>query len=278
MVARPLLRSFLITILLTGLFPAGITAQEKIATLKGGGDGFAIDHLGYVYLVQGDELRQYNATGKIRYRYSDKNLGRITSLDVSSSLKPVLFYRDLSRMVVLDNTLSVQGSPVSLQEHDLDQAILMCPSVNDHYWFFDQRTMGLIRTNRSFREKQATGNLVQALGTSLDPVSMQEHNSKLYLNDPEKGLFLFDIYGTFLQQIPIQGILDFQVVNNKLLYTSEKGFFAYNMRSFAEQRITLPVKEHAAVRLVEGKIYIRRKDEVLVYRYQNFPPPDQGSR
>lgn len=131
-------------------------------------DFFTTDHLGFAYLINADEIIKYDGKGNEIYRYSDKSLGIIGSMDANNALKLVVFYRDLSMVAVLDNTLSIHGTAISLSDKEFDQVTLVCRSQRENLWLYDQENMEIIQTDINLNVIARSGNLAQILSISID--------------------------------------------------------------------------------------------------------------
>ena len=81
---------------------------SKEITLDYSIDGINIDRYGHIYEMSYDNLFKKNKHNEILYSYSNKNLGKISQVDVSNPLRPLLLYKDMGVICVLDNTLSKQ--------------------------------------------------------------------------------------------------------------------------------------------------------------------------
>src|ERR1700739_3471195 len=85
-------------------------AQNKfnlVATIDVQADFFTTDNQSNIYIVKGNELTKYNTSGKLLYKYSNKNLGNIDFVDASNMLRLLVFYKNFLQVVFLDNTLSM---------------------------------------------------------------------------------------------------------------------------------------------------------------------------
>ncbi len=173
-------------------------------SIEGRFDAFTTDEMGNVYALQGDELRLFDARGRSWLRNSVKTFGRIGVIDAFYSLKPMVFARSKGSWPCLDNTLSLQGSVINLPRDGFVQVVLACMSVQNSFWFFDQRELALVRVDGQLRELAHTGRLDQVLGFSVEPAGMMEYDSKLYLNDPVHGILVFDLFGTYVKTIPMK--------------------------------------------------------------------------
>ena len=143
---------------------AAAQAPQDAVVIEGAFDRFTTDELGNVYTLQGDELKLFDAKGKRLIRNSLKTFGSITHLDAFSSLKPMIFSRPQGMLAVLDNTLAVQGDPVDLNRSGFPQVTLACMSVQNCFWFFDERLLQLTRVDNQLRTLSSTGRLDQLLG------------------------------------------------------------------------------------------------------------------
>jgi len=69
------------------------------------GNTIEVDNLGDVYVLANQDIIKYKNGGQLYRLYSNKSLGNISRIDVSNPLKTLVFYRDLSRLVFIDNTI-----------------------------------------------------------------------------------------------------------------------------------------------------------------------------
>ncbi len=172
-----------------------------IKTIDTPSDFFTSDNQSNVYVVKGNELTKYDKTGKVLYKYSNKNYGNISFVDASNMLRILVFYKDFLQVVLLDNTLSITGDPVNLEKVGFQQTQLVCSSNNNGLWIYDQQNFELIRFDQNLAKVQQTGNLTSTLNIELQPVALLEYDNKVYLNNPSTGILIFDIYGTYYKTI-----------------------------------------------------------------------------
>ena len=60
------------------------------------------DASGYIYLIKKDEIIKINSKGKELFRYSNKSIGEISGFDISNALRPLVFYAQQSKIIILD--------------------------------------------------------------------------------------------------------------------------------------------------------------------------------
>lgn len=248
------------------LFLLHAEAQER-RVIEGRFDVFTTDEMGNVYALRGDVLELYNSKGASWLRNSVKTFGRITHIDAFYSLKPMVFSPEQGQLAVLDNTLSLQGSVLNLPRDGFPQVVLACMSVQNSFWFFDQRELSLIRVDPQLRKLANTGRVDQLLGISFAPTSMQEFDNRLYVNDPSEGILVFDLFGTYAKTIPLKDVESFEVRNGVLYYFSKGHLFVYDMLSFAitEHPLAADVQGQVLeVRVDRGRLFQRTADRIVI--------------
>ena len=192
------------------------SAWVRVQSIAVHNDFFTTDYLGNIYVVNHDQIIKYSPKGEILKRYSNKRLGRIFSIDASNPLRVLVYYKEFSVVVLLDSQLSENGDSISLDQHDLEQCDLVCSSFNNGMWLFNRQNMELIRLNEGLEKVVTTGNLNRLLNFDLHPTRITEQNGFVYLNDPNTGIIIFDIYGTFFKTIPLKNINDLQILDKHL--------------------------------------------------------------
>ena len=239
-------------------------SQEKyklLAKIAAEADFFTTDNQCNVYAVRDNELVKFDKTGKQLYKYSNKNLGKITQVDASNMLRVLVYYKDFSQVVFLDNTLTQNGDPVNMMALDLSQVPVVCSSYDNGMWVYDQSRFALVRYDKTLTDIRETGNLNQLLNDSLQPVQMMEYNNRLYVNNPASGIMIFDIYGVYYKTIPVKGASSFQPIGEWVYYAAGKKIKAYEIRTTEEKEFEVPA-DFSSFRL-ETDILVLQGEKVL---------------
>jgi len=263
---------YLIFLLIAGCLCNKISAQKygwtPLWSIPIDGHSFTTDNLGNVYVISGDMIKKYKEDGSFYRVYSNKRLGNISSADVMNPLKIVLFYKDFSRIVFLDNTVTENGNALLLEDRDLELASLACASFDNGIWVYDPVRFLLVRFNQQLQETVRITNLNQILGYAPEPDFMNEYESILYINDPSRGILRFDIFGTYLSTIPIKNLTNFQVSDKQLFYSKENGsLIAYGLKTLQRDTLELPLKKHGELRWWRDKMFLISGDSLKAYQY-----------
>jgi len=250
------------------VLPAFTLQDSKFKLIKSistNSTSIATDNLGNSYLLNGNVLEKYDAEGNLLKNYSNKNLGNITSIDASNSLKILLFYKSFQQMLFLDNMFAPSGNSISLDALGYNQTSLACTSHNNGFWIFSQQNSELLRFDHNLQKTQQTGNVSQLSGREINPNFLTEQNNKVFLNDFSKGIFVFDIYGTYNKTIPLTGLHQFQISNDLIVYFQSEKLKSYNMKTLEEGEIALPDINISDARTEKEKLYLLKQKSLDIY-------------
>jgi hypothetical protein len=224
------------------------------------------DELQNLYVNTDNVIRKYLPDGLLQYEIAPKGYGQLTYMDVTDPLRPLLYYRDQGLMVVLDNTLSEQGRPIDLFRIDIGQPWFVSQSADNHYWIYDLDNFELLRLDRNMQVISRSGNLYQVCGQKVIPSWMLEKNSKLYVAYPEKGVYVFDLFGTLVEIFPLEGVQRFQVIGRELVIFNNNQIKRF-LHPLVESTDTFKINEDVKLMLVGKDLqFLLKESRVDVYR------------
>ncbi len=238
----------------------------KQRCIKYKSDWIKVDNVGNVYLVKGDEIIKFNAKGDLVKTYSNKKYGKISSLDVSNALRILVFYKDFSQIVILDSQLSENGENISLEDLGLEQCDLSCSSFNNGIWLYNRQNSELVRLTSDLKRTVSTGNLNAILETELHPNFIVENNGFVYLSNPQTGIFVFDIYGTFSKNIALKNLKEFTVDNNCIYFYQDKKIQSFDHKLLNTMSLELADSSANQVIAQNKFIYMHYADSVCVFK------------
>lgn len=205
--------------------PLHIPFTEKNAHIE-------IDAFGNIYVINTNEIIKYNSSGVLQKKFSTKRYGKIDFVDAMNPLKILVYYKDFQQILFLDNQMSASSDMISLESIGHEQTSLVCSSSNNSFWIYDKQNNELSRFDAELKSLVKTGNLKRILDIDIKPNYMQEHNNYLYLNCPNEGILVFDIYGTFYKTIPLKNLKEFNVVNGDVFYYDNHSLKQYQAQTF----------------------------------------------
>jgi hypothetical protein len=141
-------------------------------------------------------------------------------------------------------------------------------SVRNSFWFFDERELALIRVDEQLRPLANSGRLDQLLGFAPHPTYMVELDSWLYVCDPERGVLVFDLFGTFSRTLPIVGSTRIEVREGGIFHVKDGVLMRYDLRDMETVPIAWPasVKDHRVIdaRVEQGRLFMLTPEGVVV--------------
>ncbi len=257
-----LIRTLIVFLLTTASFYGGaqFVTERSIPTKA---IGIEVSELGQVYLQFPQRIELLDQNWAVKYSFSERRISANTALDVTKSLKPLVYFEEFNLGVLLDNTLSQQSSELIFDWNRFGQVSALCHSIGNHYWIFDVAAMQLIRADYSLQEVQRSADLSLLLGVSLDPVYMVEEEDYLYVLDKKLGLYVFDLFGTFSHRLDFIGFDSLQIVEQRIYLFSSEQVVSYNKLTKAQTSIKLPYENVLDVRIVGSSFLVLRKGELL---------------
>jgi hypothetical protein len=179
---------------------------------------FTTDNLNNIYVVKDNySVVKYDSAGTKLFSYEVKANGQPTSMDVSNPMKLMVYYKDYSTVVLLDNTLS-EISKINLSAIGIVQPSAACLSSDGNIWVYDETENRLKKIDAQLKVV-AESELLNGLSEkNIQPQMMVEENNLLYVSDSTQGIFVFDGYGAFSNKITLKGVGQFQVVNGNIFF------------------------------------------------------------
>lgn len=249
------------------LILVGFYGYSQTSSFPFKGNMITTDQFGHYYEVSDTKINKYSNDGKLICSFSNNILGVIASVDVTNPYKILVYFRDFTKILILDNTLSPTTEVIDLTSINLDETTLVCRSYNDGTWYYDPVRFELVRKSQELVTTNSSGNLANLLQKNIQPDFLIEYNNKVYLNDPESGILVFDIYGTYIKTIPLYGLSEFQVKDKYLIYANKNGEIeTYDFLSLETKKYK-PLKYNSirSVRVENKLIYIvDKKNELFI--------------
>jgi hypothetical protein len=229
-----------------------------------------VDKMQQLYLPVGEhDLQKYDVKGVLLSRFNENSLGPITYVDVSNPFRVLVYYDDYTTVIFLDRTLS------EIQRHDLSaldlpQVEALGTASDNNLWLFDNNTYTLKKLDQKNEVLAESLDLNLLLNEPLNPVRLLEANNRVYLNSPNLGLLVFDLFGNYIKTIPLLNLDYFQYYEGQIFYTQDKQLQAYHLLSFQYKNIELPVLEDNLEQLclAQDRLYAKYPSKIEIIRVQ----------
>lgn len=234
---------------------------NKVATYKIDADFFVNDKLGNVYIAQNNKLIKTDNNGNKLFEFHDYQYGTLSSVDVSNPFKPTLYFNDFKQIVTLNNKLGLVAT-LDLSSIGYFDAMLMTTSSDQDFWIFDAAELKLKKLDENGDLLLESNPIIE---DNLQPTYMLEYDNKVYLNTGN-NIQVFDRFGAYLKTLPINGIQQFQVEGDKLLYCKGQQLWSYNLATLETSNYFLPeVLSIKDLRIHNKRLYILLEEELVYY-------------
>jgi len=240
-------------LLLGNLVSAQYYQFELITTAAYKGQILANDDLGNLLIGAHSKLTKLDMEGGFISQYFPMFQGKITCIDAKDPRRILVFFKDYSYVVFLNQDLVNAGTlsfynmnrrpqPISLDIINLSFASLSClDEYNEAYWIYDDNTSDLVLVDQNNQIDFKGDALDQFLDFDPEPNFMIMEANRLFINNPSSGVYIFDENARFVMKLPLFGLKKIQVFEDMLFYTSNSFLIAYNLISGEETYHPLPI-------------------------------------
>ena len=226
--------------------------------------------MGNAYVIKAkNNLVKVLPDGNESYNFNILKYGSLGHIDTRNPLNLLVFFPDYATLALLDNTLSLQ-TELSLYSAGINQISATCLSYDNNIWVYDQVTLRLLKIDQAMKIIARSEDFSSIFFQEINPNFMLERDNQIFLNDPEVGILVFDIYGTYKKTIPIKKLEKFQYVKQQILYFKENKFLSYNLNSLETREIPLPEypEDLKMVRMEQDRLYLLRKNQLDLYSFK----------
>lgn len=233
-------------------------------------ENFTTDHLGNVYLIKNDEVEKvapYNIKNSINLSFSDPSLGEVKHIDAFNPMRIMLLYTPFNRIVFLDNKLNSLSTGFNPEELGLYDVQLSSISDQNRIWLYDQNLDQIVLWNpRIDGIEYSSQNITQIAGVENKPNFLVSDMNGVYINLPEVGILVFDVFGNFKKIIEVKGLTYFQIKDHRLYYYQKGELFMVGLKNPLLRKVRLPFKGIKKLRIENQLLYLQLAEGILIVR------------
>ncbi|GEM_PF-4687333 len=248
-----------VLIILISLCTLTIFSQSKLP-----GEFIGGDDAGDLYFITDYGIAKYDTTFNSLATYSSETFQLPTSVDISNSLQPILFYQLVNKILWLDNNLITIAS-VEVDDLLIAEPVAVCSSFDKGVWFMQG-------DYRAIKKIDVLGNtIIDVLmpddwyNTENTPdIRMNEKDGVLYISGGEHGIVMFDLFGNYLGSVNGECLLFVDVCGENILYANRSKLFLYNREN--GKHLLIVEKENIEGFFVIGnRIFSLHNDRKIVF-------------
>lgn len=220
---------------------------------------FNVDNLDNIYLVNSNnQLKKINNNGDSVGVFNDvRKYGKLYSIDVTNPLKLLLYYRNFSTIVVLDRFLNIRNV-INLRRQNIFNVKAIATSYDNNIWLFDEGDAKLKKIDDNGEVLTETVDCRLLFDTVPSPEQIIDQDGFVNLYDPEKGFYIFDIYGSLKSKMAFLHWKNVEVINKNLYGFSDSLLYQYLPGTLQTKEYTLPsfFKNAIQVKAANNKLYL----------------------
>jgi ABC-type uncharacterized transport system permease subunit len=264
---------FLIVFLFFGI--VDVSAQDSISLKKtwelsiSTNSSWSVDNLNQVFVADKDLLKKFDSEGNQLFVQSVKNFGTISEIDTKNPMKVMLFSEQQQYLIFLDNTLSKQFE-LELSDYNLNYVTHVAASIQpDKIWVFDQQN-SKISLIASKQQQSISLQNVAGLLNIKNVLRIVEKDEQLLLFDAQKGLFVFDLFGTLKSQVSAPDALWMDFEKNYLYLLVKNQLEIINMETNSKRIIKLPENDVIKFGINQNNLILQTKTNLYHYLVEIF--------
>lgn len=256
---------------LTFLIVHQVNAQNDYKLIKSfpvEGWVLACDELKHAYVVNNENnILKLDSLGSLLAIYSENQYGDVSSIDATNPFEILVYYKDYNVAISLDINMNAKQlyKFATIGITDVSSA---CMSYDNTIWAYDQADSKLKKINSNYKITHESFEVSKLLGGIIEPNYMVERDNMLYVVDEERGIFVFDMYGTYFRSYLFPGVQNLQIINKNLVFFKNGDLNVVDMQTQREEKIILPenVSDIKSTQVTRDYLMLLTKDELNLYK------------
>ncbi|MBJ7428225.1 MAG: hypothetical protein JHD28_04610 [Bacteroidia bacterium] len=223
------------------------------------------DELGNLYIVTpSNQLYKYNTLGKVLATLNFNYNGNISSVDATNPMEIYVFYKEINRVLFLDNNLAYRGE-LDLTKQDITQASAIARSYDNGIWVFDLGDLQLKKMSKDGTITQTSGNIRQIIKTDFVPTTLLENTKQVMLANDSIAL-LFDVFASYVKTYKFSKTASFQLNSNYILQTADNQINAIELKIGINRPVFQFLNKIKWSFLNKDQVYIYQENKISIYK------------
>ncbi len=229
---------------------------------------FTVDNLGELYIINTDnQLKKYNERGDSLGVFNQvTKYGKLSYVEAQNPWKAILFYQNYSTIVLLDKYLNVLTS-INLRQQNIFKVKAVTTSYDNNIWLYDEQENKLKKIDDTGKKLFESVDFRLLFDSVPTPQKIIDDDGFVYLYDPEKGLYIFDYYGSFKSRLPFLNWTDVTVIDKSIYGFDKNNLYRYVPPLPEIKKYVLPVdlQNNSSLKVSNRKIYILKNQQLEIY-------------
>jgi hypothetical protein len=159
---------------------------------------------------------------------------------------------------------------IDLRKQQIFQVRAIAQSYDNNIWLYDEQNNKLKKISEDGRLLMETIDLRTIFDEVPSPEKIIDQEGYVYMYDPQKGIYVFDIYGSFKTKLSFFNLTDIGVIGKTFIGVEKNQLLLYTFGTLQQSVWKLPVAADSPNRktvVTKSNLYILREQELLHYVY-----------
>jgi outer membrane protein assembly factor BamB len=236
-----------------------------------------MDKLGQIYTFSGNAWTKYDINGKQSGIFSEYGATADDVWDLSDPQKIVFFQPAFQKGVVLDRTMNADfyfnfntntGAETSVESRNIS---FVATASDSKLWAIDTYTNTILKLDKNGNNVLNNNFLDRNKTLSMDCTAMMEVDNRLYVQQRNMGVLVFDVFGMLLKTIAIKDLQHFNIINGQLIAFDNEKILTFDTQTgkIIKTSVVLLDTKNAMLRFVKGKIVVYTKEKTQIFNIDN---------
>ena len=231
---------------------------------------WSADGLENVFISDNSVIQKFDSVGVLKFTQSIKSLGNMTAFLTINTMKLAHFSEEQQTLCYFDNTLTATDDCLELIDREIFNATKIASSErSDKVWVYDQVNSSLRLLDIEGDKKQGVriDNLRGVLELN-NITQIRERANQLYILDSLRGVFIFDMYGSFVDHIAVENAIQVDANKNAVFILFKDKLLSVPLNGAGKVDIMLPIPGVSEFVLKNQSFFFRTSQNVHKYRLQ----------
>lgn len=265
---KTIAQSILILLLVSFSTPQNENKFELFTHIFTKAKNIKTDNFGNLYVITvSNQLYKYGRNGTLLSTLNYNYNGNISSIDVTNPLQLVVLYKELNKVIILDNNLAYRGE-IDLTKAGIIQASAAARCYDNNIWVFDMGDLQLKKVNLNSEIEQTSGNIKQYTNNQIAVNFITDNGTNVFALDSINGVLVFDVFGSYKKTIPLINLNELKVLDKYFFYIHDVKLNRYNTQTTLLNKYSLPDTNNILNFSIEKeRLYLLKTDTISIYSY-----------
>jgi hypothetical protein len=229
---------------------------------------FSVDNIGDLYLITSDnQLKKFNEkVDSVGVFNQVTQYGKLTYVNAGNPWKTILFYQNFSTIVLLDKYLNVVTS-INLRKQNIFKVEAVTTSYDNNIWLFDEQDNKLKKIDDNGNVLSESVDFRLLFDSVPDPKQIIDRDGFVYLNDPQKGIYIFDYYGSFKSKLTFLNWRNIAVIGKNIYGFDSQNLYNYTppVPDYTTKKLPGELQNNSSIQLRNHRMYILKNNRLSIY-------------